>query len=435
VTQLRDPIYIGDELPPQPSPPSPRGNLMRLIIAVAFIVAIAIAGHETDLLIVIVAIIAMVMLHELGHFATAKWSGMKVTEYFLGFGPRLWSIRRGETEYGIKALPLGGYVKIIGMSNLEEVAPEDEPRAYRNQPFRKRILVAVAGSAMHFILAIILFFVIFVGFGVQQPGTVVVGGLTVWQGPTSPAKVAGIQPGDVIVSVDGKAVKNVDQVGDVTRFSVGKKVTLVVRHDGVDKTVTVVPTNGHDVTLDGSPAVPASTKASGLIGVELEYPNVTLSPLSAAGQSFTNLGDLMKDSVQVVWNRFSPAGIANLLDQVSSTQAAQKAASNGTRPESIYGAVRTATQGAQAGWADFLLVFVEINVFIGMINLLPMLPLDGGHVAIAVYERIRSRKGRPYHADVAKLTPVVYAFVLILAVIVISSFYLDIAHPIPNPFK
>ncbi|MFZ0665077.1 MAG: M50 family metallopeptidase [Acidimicrobiales bacterium] len=436
MTQLRDPVYVGDELPPPlPSPSSPGGNLARLIVSVVLIVAIAIAAHETDLLVVIVAIIAMVMLHELGHFATAKWSGMKVTEYFLGFGPRLWSTRRGETEYGIKALPLGGYVKIIGMSNLEEVAPEDEPRAYRNQPFRKRVLVAVAGSAMHFLLAIILFFVIFVGYGVQQPGTVVVEGLTVWQGPTSPAQVAGVQPGDVIVSVDGKAVHNVDQVGDVTRNSVGKKVTLVVRHNGVDRTLTVVPTNGHNVILGGSPAVPASTKASGLIGVELEYPNVTERPLSAAGQSFTSLGDLMKDSVQVVWNRFSPAGIANLLDQVSNTQAAKQAANNGTRPESIYGAVRTATQGAQAGWGNFLLVFVEINVFIGMINLLPMLPLDGGHVAIAVYERIRSRRGRPYHADVAKLTPVVYAFVLVLAVIVISSLYLDIAHPIPNPFK
>jgi membrane-associated protease RseP (regulator of RpoE activity) len=137
----------------------------------------------------------------------------------------------------------------------------------------------------------------------------------------------------------------------------------------------------------------------------------------------------------VVWQRFSPSGIANLLDQVGSTKAAKQAENNGTRPESIVGAVRTATQGAEAGWVDFLWVFVEINVFIGMINLLPMLPLDGGHVAIAVYERIRSRKGKPYHADVAKLTPVIYLFVFVLAVVVLSSFYLDIAHPIPNPFK
>ena len=130
-----------------------RANLARLVVAVIAVVALALVTNTTDLLIVIVALIVMIMLHELGHFVTAKWSGMKVTEYFLGFGPRLWSFRRGETEYGVKALPLGGYVKIIGMSNLEEVPPEDEPRTYRQQPFRKRLLVAVAGSAVHFILA------------------------------------------------------------------------------------------------------------------------------------------------------------------------------------------------------------------------------------------------------------------------------------------
>ena len=96
------------------------------------------------------------MLHELGHFATAKWAGMKVTEYFVGFGPRLWSVRRGETEYGVKAIPAGGYVRIPGFTSTEEVAPEDEPRAYRQQPFHQRIIVASAGSAMHFLIAFVL---------------------------------------------------------------------------------------------------------------------------------------------------------------------------------------------------------------------------------------------------------------------------------------
>jgi membrane-associated protease RseP (regulator of RpoE activity) len=433
VTQLKDPVYLGD--PESGPPPNPsRGNLTRLLISVCAVVAIAIATHTTDLLIVIVAIIAMVMLHELGHFATAKWSGMKVTEYFLGFGPRLWSIRRGETEYGIKALPLGGYVKIIGMSNLEEVPPEDESRTYRQKPFRNRLMVALAGSTVHFILAVVIFFAVVVGFGVQQPGTVQVEGLTVWQGPASPAMSAGLQPGDVIVSINGKAIHNVDQVSDVTKVSQGRPLTVVVDHDGKDRTVTIVPVNGHDVKEDGVPAV-ATNKDAGLIGVELTYPSVSVAPLTAAGQSFTNLWDLMTDSVSVVWHRFSPAGLGNLLNQVTNSKVAEQAAQNNSRPESIYGAVRTATQGAQAGWQYFLYIFVELNVFIGMLNLLPMLPLDGGHVVIAVYERIRSRRGRPYHADVAKLTPVAYTFILLLGFIVLSSFYLDIAHPIPNPFK
>src|SRR5208282_2254501 len=110
---------------------------------------------------VVLALVAMVMLHEFGHFATAKWSGMKVTEFFVGFGPRLWSLRRGETEYGIKALPLGGYCRIIGMNNLEEVDPADEPRTYRQAPVWRRLSVALAGSAMHFLIAICLLFTMF----------------------------------------------------------------------------------------------------------------------------------------------------------------------------------------------------------------------------------------------------------------------------------
>jgi membrane-associated protease RseP (regulator of RpoE activity) len=414
--------------------PPDRWNLLRLVVAICVIVALAFATHTTDLLIVIVAIIAMVMLHELGHFATAKWSGMKVTEYFLGFGPRLWSFRRGETEYGVKALPLGGYVKIIGMSNLEEVPPEDEPRTYREKPFRNRLLVAVAGSAMHFILAVILVFAILVGYGTAASGTVQVQGLSSWQGEPVPARLAGIEPGDLIVSIDGHPVRADTDVSAVTSVSAGKPVVMVVRRDGVDRTVTLTPVNGHDAIEGGQPAV-AAGKNDGLIGVELGPETVPVGALTATGRSFTDVGEVMKESVVAVWQRFSPSGIASLFKQVTNSQAAQQASETGSRPESIYGAVRTATQGVQAGWPDFLEVLVVINVFIGMLNLLPMLPLDGGHVAVAVYERIRSRRGRPYHADVAKLTPFAYTFMLFLGFVVLSALYLDITHPIANPFR
>jgi membrane-associated protease RseP (regulator of RpoE activity) len=288
---------------------------------------------------------------------------------------------------------------------------------------------------VHFILALLLIFTILVGYGQQQPGTVQVQALTVWQGPESPARLAGIDPGDVIVSIDGHLVSNANQVSDVTRSSQGKPVVLVVRRDGKDLTLTLVPVNGHKVLEGGTPVIPASTKDTGLIGVELTYPNVAVAPIPAAGRSFVTVGQVMKAGVEAIWDRFSPAGIGNLFDQVTNSNAAQQGIENGTRPESIYGAVRTATQGVQAGWVAFLEVLVDINVFIGVLNLLPMLPLDGGHVAIAVYERVRSRRGRPYHADVAKLMPVAYAFLLLLGFVVLSSFYLDIAHPIPNPFK
>ena len=135
------------------------------------------------------------MLHELGHFATAKWSGMKVTEYFVGFGPRLWSVRRGETEYGVKAIPAGGYVRITGFTVLEDVATEDEPRTYRQQPFWKRIIVGSAGSAMHFLIAFVLALISVLAFGVAT-NNVQISSLEHWTGVAqTPAQQAGLAGG------------------------------------------------------------------------------------------------------------------------------------------------------------------------------------------------------------------------------------------------
>src|SRR3712207_5048135 len=150
------------EKPPPPEPRSraavdeqvqPRtGSFVGLALILALFALAGIAGG-LNLLVIIAAIVVMIFLHELGHYLTAKWAGMKVTEFFIGFGPRIWSFRRGETEYGVKAIPAGGYVKIIGMHNLEQVDPADEARTYRQQPFWRRLSVAVAGSTMHFIIA------------------------------------------------------------------------------------------------------------------------------------------------------------------------------------------------------------------------------------------------------------------------------------------
>jgi len=145
------------------------------------------------------------MLHEFGHFITAKRAGMKVTEYFVGFGPRLWSVRRGETEYGVKAIPAGGYVRIVGFTSTEEVAEEDEPRAYRQQPFHQRIIVASAGSAMHLLIALVLALVLVLTFG-KTTNNYNVAALEHWPGRATPAALAGLRVGDTIVSVNGATI-------------------------------------------------------------------------------------------------------------------------------------------------------------------------------------------------------------------------------------
>ena len=212
---MTDTIPSDSEAPPLGEP---RGEvagfdwkLATLLLATAALGVFAGAGW----LIVIGALVVMIFLHELGHYLTAKWSGMKVTEFFLFFGPKIWSFRRGETEYGIKCIPLGAYVRIIGMSNIDQdVAPEDEPRTFRQQSYPKRLLVVSAGSIMHFLQAFLLFFIVFCMLGVPGGGALAerLGGPPVneedWTVGSiqdgSAAAAAGLQLGDEVVSIDGE---------------------------------------------------------------------------------------------------------------------------------------------------------------------------------------------------------------------------------------
>jgi membrane-associated protease RseP (regulator of RpoE activity) len=418
---------------------TPQGNtasLVRLGVAVAVIVALFVALGAVDLLIVILAVIAMVMLHELGHFVAAKRSHMKVTEYFLGFGPRLWSFRRGETEYGIKALPLGGYVKIPGMTNLEEVDPEDEPRTYRQQPFHNRLAVALAGSFMHFVMAFVLAWVAFTFIGAPSNTAVTIESFVHWQGHAqNAAQRAGLRVGDEVVSVNGSKVTRADQLQTAVAGSVGKPVTLGVERNGQYLTLHVTPVDSRSVKGEQPSAAGKHSGGVGEIGVEMGSPNVPENPFAAAGSAGAMIGRVTSDAVTGLGQVLSPHGISNYASELSNSKVAQRDANNGTpRFESIVGAVRTATQGAEAGAIYLFEVLIVLNIFIGLVNLLPMLPLDGGHVAIAVYERIRSRRGRPYHADAAKLLPVAYAVVLLLVVVFTTSLYLDLTHPVANPF-
>ena len=408
-----------------------RQALLRLLGVVALVVLAALATGTTDVLVVVAAIVVMIMVHELGHFVAAKWSGMKVTEYFLGFGPRLWSIRRGETEYGVKAIPAGGYVKIVGMSNLDEVDAEDEARSYRQQPFHNRLLVAVAGSFMHLVMALLLVWglLTFVGDPYSSNARVQVGALHSLAGGSDPAAKAGIRPGDVIVSVDGRTIDGFTALTNEIR-SGARPLRIVVARAGRLRHLSVMP---EAVAVPATAGHPSSKVEQ--IGIDVSLAPVAIGPLRGALKAPQELGRMIGDTFAAFGSRFSPHALANFFDQVANSKAANLAARQGTRPESIFGAVRTAAQGAQAGVGDLLLVLVSINLFLGIFNMFPMLPLDGGHVLIAVYERVRSRRGRRYRADVAKLAPFAYAFLAFLGVFVLTAVYLDVTHPVANPFK
>jgi membrane-associated protease RseP (regulator of RpoE activity) len=404
--------------------PQQRQALARLVAVVVAVVLAAVVTHTTAVLIVVTALVVMIMLHELGHLLTAKWGRMKVTEYFLGFGPRLWSIRRGETEYGIKAIPAGGYVKILGMTSVEEVDPADEPRTYRQKPFHNRLLVAVAGSAMHGVMAFVLLWGLFVFVGAPQANGVAIEGFAPLAHNVDPARAAGLHTGDVVLRAAGTGIGSAQQLQRVIARHAGDPIPVVVDRGGQRTTVVVTP------RADGSTA-----GTDGHIGVVIGPPVERANPVVAVGRAGQLFGRVVTGSFAGMGQVFSASGISSYVHDLTNAHAASQAAKSGDRISSIYGAARIAVQGAQAGAAQLILVLVTIIIFVGILNLFPMLPLDGGHVLIAVYERIRSRRGRPYHADVTKLTPIAYAFVLLLGFIVVSSLYLDITHPVRNPFQ
>jgi membrane-associated protease RseP (regulator of RpoE activity) len=425
-------VTIAPPRPPQttavPPPPRARGPLLRLLGGVALVAAIFFVFGLGDLFVVIVAVIIMIMVHEAGHFLTAKWSRMKVTEFFVGFGPRLWSIRRGETEYGVKGIPAGGYVKIPGMTNLEEIDPADEARTYRQQPFHKRIIVASAGSFMHLVMAFLLAWVTLVFIGAQSSTQLEIQAFSPFKGQAlNPAQKAGLKLGDVIVGVNGQPLRNFDQLTNAIERSGNARLVLDIQRHGQPLAITVVPQTREHV-------VDNHKQRSGEIGVSLGGVNVPENPFGALGGAAVVIGQTTSAAVTGLGHVFSPSGIANYVHQVANPNGAS-AAQQSERPESIIGGVRTAVEGAQAGVGPLLEVLIALNIFIGIANMLPMLPLDGGHVAIAAYERIRTRRGRPYYqADAAKLVPVAYGFIVLLLLLVISAAYLDITHPVPNPF-
>jgi len=418
--------------PPEPAEPgAPRRSLARLGLVVAAVVAVAIATPAGTVIAAVAVIAAVIMLHELGHFTAAKLSGMKVTEYFLGFGPKLWSVRKGETEYGVKAIPAGGYVRIVGMNNLEQVDPADEPRTYRQQSFPRRFAVAVAGSTVHFILALIALWTLFSFVGQSQPAPSV-GVLAHIQGGPTAAQQAGFQVGDRILSWDGIAAHdNWTALHDYIANHLGVPVHFVVERDGHQLSLTATPMDR--ATLKDDSGVPLTNPTGpahvGFLGIQPGTERHVWGPLPAVPHAAASFwSDGVVGTFKSLGSIFSPKGLSGIGKQVAATPGSTPVADAGNRPVSVVGIVEIANQVHQ--WELWLELFISANIFVGIINLFPVLPFDGGHVLIAVYERLRSRRGRRYVADVGKMMPYAFAVVALLGVLFVSSLYLDIAHPI-----
>jgi RIP metalloprotease RseP len=453
------------------------------------------------LFVLIIAIVASVFLHEMGHFLMAKRNGMKVTEFFIGFGPRVWSFRRGETEYGLKLIPAGAYVRIIGMHGLEEIdKDDDEGRTYRAQSYWRRMPVVLAGPVTNIVLGLILLVVVFAGFGQPSPDKWKVD--TVSSG--SAAANAGLQPGDRILAFDGQSVGAFDDFTSVVRARAGSSGELTIERGGQE--LTVPATIGWSLNTDGAralqPLVPGDrvTKVGdtpvtsyselqsalqrvigpitltferndraftttvdgpialpvdgyrGFLGVSPSSVIVHAGIVEATGQAFGAFGETVVGSVQGMGRIFSPSGIGKLASQVAnggaedtsgaieqvgsgnsgSGSGSTTASSNADRPMSLLGIVNVGTQlGEQAGWAGVLALLATVNIFLGLINLVPLLPFDGGHIAVATYEEIRSRiSGKAYRVNMAKLMPVTYVVVLLMVGLFASTLYLDAVDPV-----
>jgi membrane-associated protease RseP (regulator of RpoE activity) len=398
-----------------------RRGLARLGIIVALMTALSFVLHIGGAVIVVTAILTMIMLHEFGHFITAKWAGMKVTDFFVGFGPILWAIQRGEVRYGVRALPLGGYVRVIGMNNLEEVDPADEPRTYRAKSYWQRVRFAIAGSTMHFIIAFVLMIVFLAGFGVVKTTTTI--DEVAKQSPAgmglSPAYSAGLQAGDRVVAVDGRAIDTWEQARDVIHNSPGKAVAVTVLRGGERVTANITPQSITD----------ENGKEVGIIGITAGEKAVRdLSP-AVFWHATVELKNITVESTKGLINLAKPDNVKHYGTQLTQTGPADPQ-KDGNRLLSPVGLARLANASAKSGAASVLTLLIAINIFVALFNMLPLPPFDGGHVAVATYEEIASRiKGRRHMMDMNKMLPVAYAVVVGLALLSLSALWLDIVHP------
>ena len=368
----------------------------------------------------VVALLLSVMVHEFGHFVTARRYGMWVSEFFVGFGKRIWSVQRGETEFGVKAIPAGGYCRIEGMSPNDAMPEGEEDRAFYKASSGKKLIVLGAGSFLHFVLGYLLLFVLFAGVGTNQVLPII--GEVV---PNSAAQSAGIEVGDEVTSINGVEVTTWYKDVEAIRNSQGKELTLGLLRDGQNITITATPRltdiDGTERYVLGIVNI-TGLKRSGVVESASNSFKVTKSFLSESVKSLAKL----PEKIPALWG---------------ATVRGEERDANG-----LVGVVGVARVSGEAVGSDkltpmerlatFLLIVASLNIFVGIFNLLPILPLDGGHMAVAIADEIRAflarLRGRPRPApiDVTVLTPITMVVFVVLACLTLLLLVADVINPV-----
>jgi membrane-associated protease RseP (regulator of RpoE activity) len=384
----------------------------------------------------VAALLVSVMLHEAGHFVTARHYGMKATQFFVGFGPTIFSRTKGETEYGIKAIPAGGFVKIVGMTPLEEVPPGDEDRAFYKQPARRKTVVLAAGSTVHFLICIVLVLLTTTFYGTPKEGSPTLAGISncVANDPSStcaapgarlaPAVTAGLQAQDQVVAVNGKKVDSSSALIDAVKSSPGKAVALTVKRGKQTLTVSVVP---------ASVLRPGATKPVGAIGVVVQanYHTVHYGFVGTVKQTGTTIGTIVTGTIDTFTKKLGT------ITQVYSKNRDPAGFIGVYGASKVSGEIAAAKAPVGDRVASIVLLIAGLNLFVGVFNLLPLLPLDGGHIAVVAFESVRDRirRARGYvgevkRVDYNRLMPLTFAVVLLFAGFTVFLLGADIVNPI-----
>ncbi len=391
------------------------------------------------ILLFVLAILVVIMIHEAGHLAVAKLFGFKATKFFVGFGPKVWSVKKGETEYGVAAIPAGGFVKIVGMNPYEEVDPADEARSYPNKPRWQRALLLVAGSATHWVVAFVLLVItaMTIGFPTGRATNIVAIVETRLKGQPTPASSANIRPGERILAVGTSATPSWNAVREAIRANPGATVPFEIGHATGQRTIDVTLGTAfvgeNDRVLEyfppgtqSVPDPPAGATAIGFFGVQPEPEYAREGPIGALGTGASITWDVTRLSVRGIGEVGRMVFGGELWDALQGE--GEREVTEG--PLGLVGAGRIAGESVDRGrYLDFIGLIVGFTVFVGLMNLLPLPPLDGGHLAVLAWEKVTGRT-----VDIRKLIPIAAAVISFFIVLFIAVLYLDLARPIKTPF-